>query len=63
MRKSTHHSRVGARKRAKLKKWSGKATRESRTADIDKRAVAKRRAHDIVASLGAAKNKLRRLFA
>ena len=29
MRKKTHHSRVGARKQTKLKKWSGKVTRES----------------------------------
>jgi Protein of unknown function (DUF3175) len=51
MRKSTHHSRVGARKQAKLKKWSGKVTRESHALDLDNGVFKKRRARDIARSL------------
>jgi uncharacterized protein DUF3175 len=51
MRKSTHHSRVGARKRAKLKKWSGKVTRESHALDLENGVFKKRSARDIAKSL------------
>jgi Protein of unknown function (DUF3175) len=51
MRKSNHHSRVGARKRAKLKKWSGKVTRESHALDLENGVFKKRSARDIAKSL------------
>jgi hypothetical protein len=51
MRKSTHHSRVGARKQVKLKKWSGKVTRESHALDLENGVFKKRSAHDIAKSL------------
>jgi uncharacterized protein DUF3175 len=51
MSKTTHHSRVGARKRAKLKKWSGKVTRESHALELENGVFKKRSAHDIAKSL------------
>jgi len=66
---SAHHSRVGAGKRTKLKKWSGKMARESHAPskkpsarDI---AVSLKRATKsrLKRTLGAAKGELRRLFA
>jgi Protein of unknown function (DUF3175) len=51
MRKSNHHSRVGARKQVKLKKWSGKVTRESHALDLENGVFKKRSAHDIAKSL------------
>jgi cob(I)alamin adenosyltransferase len=51
MSKTSHHSRVGARKRAKLKKWSGKVTRESHALDLENGVFKKRSAHDIARSL------------
>jgi len=51
MRKSNHHSRVGARKQVKLKKWSGNVTRESHALDLENGVFKKRSAHDIAKSL------------
>ena len=51
MRKSNHHSRVGARKQVKLKKWSGKVTRESHALDLENGVFKKRSARDIAKSL------------
>jgi len=51
MRKSNHHSRVGARKQVKLKKWSGKVTRESHALDLENGVFKKRSARDIARSL------------
>ena len=51
MRKSNHHSRVGARKQVKLKKWSGKVTRESRALELENGVFKKRSARDIARSL------------
>ncbi len=45
------HSRVGARKRTKLKKWSGKVTRESHALSLENGVFKKRSAHDIAVSL------------
>lgn len=67
---SAHHSRVGARKRTKLKKWSGKVTRESHAPSLEKRrgrdfAVSLKHAtkRGLKRTLGAAKSELRKLFA
>ena len=38
---------MGARHRAKLKKWSGKVTRESDALDLEHGVFKKRSAHDI----------------
>jgi len=46
-----HHSRVGARSRIKLKKWSGKVTRESHALSLESGVFKKRSAHDIAVSL------------
>ena len=51
MRKSNHHSRVGARKQVKLKNWSGKVTRESHALDLENGVFKKRSARDIARSL------------
>jgi hypothetical protein len=51
MRKTNHHSRVGARKQVKLKKWSGKVTRESHALDLENGVFKKRSARDIARSL------------
>src|SRR6266700_7180213 len=48
---STHHSRVGARKRTKLKKWSGKVTRASHALALENGVFKKRSARDIAVSL------------
>jgi hypothetical protein len=48
---SAHHSRVGARKRTKLKKWSGKVTRESHALELENGVFKKRSARDFAASL------------
>ena len=63
MRKSNHHSRVGARKQAKLKKWSGKVTRESHALSLESGVFKKRSAHGIAKSLKRSAERLRRLFA
>jgi hypothetical protein len=58
---SAHHSRVGARKRTKLKKWSGKMTRESQNGILKNRST-----RDIAMPLKRATKRglstLRRLF-
>jgi hypothetical protein len=51
MRKTNHHGRVGAAKRTKLKKWSGKVTRESHALELDNGVFRKRSARDIAKSL------------
>src|SRR5438034_8975690 len=51
MKKMTRHSRVGAAKRTKLKKWSGKVTRESHALELEKGVFKKRNARDIAKSL------------
>jgi hypothetical protein len=48
---SAHHSRVGARKRTKLKKWSGKVTRQSHALSLENGVFKKRSSRDIAASL------------
>ena len=45
------HSRVGAAKRSKLRKWSGKVTRESHALDLEDGVFRKRAARDIARSL------------
>jgi len=45
------HGRVGARHRAKLKKWSGKVTRESDALDLEKGVFKKGSAREIARSL------------
>ncbi len=57
---STHHSRVGARKRAKLKKWSGKVTRESHALSLENGVFKKRSARDIAVSLKRSADRSRR---
>jgi len=51
MAATAHHGRVGARHRAKLRKWSGRVTRESDALDLEKGVFKKRSAHDIALSL------------
>lgn len=51
MAATAHHGRVGARHRTRLKKWSGKVTRESDALDLEKGVFEKRSAHDIAVSL------------
>jgi Protein of unknown function (DUF3175) len=51
MRKTNHHGRVGAAKRTKLKKWSGKVTRESHALELENGVFKKRSARDIARSL------------
>ena len=51
MRKTNHHGRVGAAKRTKLKKWSGKVTRESRALELENGVFRKRSAREIAKSL------------
>ena len=46
-----HHGRVGAGHRAKLKKWSGKVTRESGALDLEAGVFKKRSAREIALSL------------
>lgn len=48
---SAHRSRVGARHRTTLKKWSGKVTRESDALDLEQGVFKKRSARDIAVSL------------
>ena len=57
---STHHSRVGARSRAKLKKWSDKVTRESDALDLENGVFKKKSAHDIALSLKRSVERSRR---
>ena len=54
------HGRVGARHRSKLKKWSGKVTRESDALDLEKGMFRKRSAHDIAVSLKRSAERSRR---
>jgi hypothetical protein len=53
--KHSHHPRSrrpqGARSRAKLKKWSGRVTRQSDALDLEGGVFKKRSAHDIAVSL------------
>jgi hypothetical protein len=49
--KKPRRSRVGAAKRTKLKKWSGKVTRESHALDLENGVFKKRSARDIAKSL------------
>jgi Protein of unknown function (DUF3175) len=58
--KGTHHSRVGARSQAKLKKWSGKVTRESDALDLENGIFKKRKARDIALSLKRSAERSRR---
>jgi hypothetical protein len=51
MAATAHHGRVGARHRTKLKKWSGRVTRQSDALDLEKGVFKKRSAHDIALSL------------
>ena len=51
MRKTNHHGRVGAAKRTKLKRWSGKVTRESHALELENGVFKKRGARDIAKSL------------
>ena len=53
-------SRVGARTRIKLKKWSGKVTRESNSLDLQGGVFKKRRARDIALSLKRSAERSRR---
>jgi Protein of unknown function (DUF3175) len=53
-------SRVGARSRAKLKKWSGKVTRDSDALDLEGGVFKKRSAHDIAVSLKRSAERSRR---
>ena len=55
-----HHGRVGARHRTKLKKWSGKVTRESDALDLETSVFKKRSAHDIAVSLKRSAERSRR---
>ena len=48
---TAHRRRVGARHRTKLRKWSGRVTRESDALDLEKGVFKKRSAHDIALSL------------
>ena len=54
------HGRTGARHRAKLKKWSGKVTRESNALDLAPGVFKKRSAHDIAVSLKRSAERSRR---
>jgi hypothetical protein len=56
----THHSRVGAQSRAKLKKWSNKVTRDSDALDLENGVFKKRSAHDIALSLKRSAERSRR---
>ena len=51
MGKTNHHGRVGAAKRTKLRKWSGKVTRESHALALENGVFKKRSARDIARSL------------
>jgi hypothetical protein len=54
------HARMGARHRAKLRKWSGKVTRESDALDLEQGVFKKRSAHDIALSLKRSAERSRR---
>lgn len=56
----THHSRVGAQSRAKLKKWSGKVTREGDALDLESGVFSKKSARDIALSLKRSAERSRR---
>jgi hypothetical protein len=47
----THHSRVGARSHAKLKKWSEKVARKSDAIDLESGFFKKHNAHDVALSV------------
>src|SRR5690349_9762142 len=49
--RTSHRRPVGARHRAKLRKWSGKVTRESDALDLEQGVFKKRSAHEIALSL------------
>ena len=56
----THHSRVGARSQAKLKKWSGTVTRKSDALDLENGVFKKKSARDIALSLKRSAERSRR---
>jgi len=56
----THQGRVGARSRAKLRKWSGKVTRHSNALALENGVFRKRRARDIALSLKRSAERSRR---
>jgi Protein of unknown function (DUF3175) len=64
--KGTHHSRVGARSHAKLKKWSDKVARKNDAIDLESGFFKKHSAHDVAVSvkrtLATAKGEVRSLF-
>jgi len=57
---TAHPGRVGARHRSKLRKWSGKVTRESDALDLDKGVFTKRSAYEIAVSLKRSAERSRR---
>ena len=59
-RTSRPHGRVGARTQARLKKWSGKVTRNSNALDLEGGVFKKRSAHDIAVSLKRSAERSRR---
>ena len=59
-RLSRPHGRVGARTQARLKKWSGKVTRNSNALDLESGVFKKRTAHDIALSLKRSAERSRR---
>jgi Protein of unknown function (DUF3175) len=48
---STHHSRVGARSHAKLKKWSDKVARKNDAIVLEDGFFKKHSAHDVAVSV------------
>jgi hypothetical protein len=64
--KGTHPSRVGARSKAKLKKWSDEVERKSKALDLEKGFFKKHSAHDVAQSvkrtLRTAKGEVRSLL-
>jgi hypothetical protein len=64
MATTAHHDapqgRVGARSRAKLRKWSAKATHRSNALDLESGVFRKRRARDIALSLKRSAERSRR---
>ena len=60
MAATAHRGRVGARHRAKLRKWSARVTRASDALDLEKGVFRQRSAHDIAASLKRSAERSRR---
>jgi hypothetical protein len=63
---ATHHSRVGARSHAKLKKWSDKVERKNNALNLEDGFFKKHSARDVARSvkhtLKTAKGEVRSLF-